>query len=259
MDAQSNQIPGHPPQGHPPPGYLPPGYLPPGYLPSGYLLPGYQAPGNPPQGYQAQENPPQAYPSQGNQAQGYAHGFQGNQPAYYGNQYSNAYMNQGFNPPFGGLPHDAGPANKPYSGYQAPGGGFQNSYGNNNNQQQVGFAQTANQAVEVRGNPFIPRGPGGEPAKKAARISTVFDAVRNGSMQSVAGAEEDQKRRDRIKAMKKQIAYNDLLIESVREIKDAYESMTKNVNEGWERDTGATFKECKETFECIKSVLFKNQ
>lgn len=72
-------------------------------------------------------------------------------------------------------------------------------------------------------------------------------------------AEEDQKRRDRIEAMKKEIAYNDVLIAQVQKIKDGHENMIKNMNKAWEDSRNATVEECKGTFDAIKSVLFKNQ
>ncbi|KAI6874938.1 hypothetical protein KC338_g1045 [Hortaea werneckii] len=285
VQPQGYQAQGQPPQGQPPQGYQahfvqPQGYQaqgqpPQGQPPQGYQAHFYQPQGNQAQGSQAQGQLPQGYQAhsyqpQGNQAQGYVHGFQGNQPSYYGGQYSNAYMNEPSKPaygnlkfsglPFGGPSHHGGPANNPYPGYQAPGSGFQGSYDNSNNsQQQFGFAQTANPATDVHGNPSNPRGPGGEPAVKTARLSALFAGTRDQEMQSGADADEDQKRRDRIEVLKKEIAYNDVLIAQVQKIKDGHENMTKNMNKAWEDNTNATVEECMGTFNAIKRVLFRNQ
>ncbi|KAI7287877.1 hypothetical protein KC343_g734 [Hortaea werneckii] len=290
---QGYQAQGYPPQGYQAQGYPPQGYqaqghpfqgnllqgylaqsqpfqgnLPQSYPPQAYQAPGQPVQGHPPQGYQAQVHLAHGKfgrPSQGNHAQGYAHAFSGNQPPYYGDPYSHAHMKQPFNPAcgdptFSGPTHHVGPANNPYPDDQAPGSGFQGSYdSSNNSQQQFGFAQTANPATNVHGNPSNPRGPGGEPAVKTARLSAVFAETRDQAMQSGADAEEDQKRHDRIEAMDKEIAYNDVLIAQVQKIKDGHESMIKNMNKAWEDDANATFEECKETFNAIKRVLFKNQ
>lgn len=71
-------------------------------------------------------------------------------------------------------------------------------------------------------------------------------------------AEEDRKRRERIDVMKKQVAYNAVVIAQVQKVKDAHDMMVKNMHEAWEGDTGISVTECKKTLKAAKRVMFRN-